>query len=134
MSRLFPCSVPAQYSAGRRERSRRLLFDRNQTASFAREDAPFKLVRAGWILREGGCGARQRDFQRLLKPTSLVTFLFGDKKVTFPHKGKIYSKSFPQGLWNVERQAVEKLGAKISSTVPVENFYFSTLGLWKKSC
>ena len=39
-------------------------------------------MRAGWFLKEGGWGARERDFQRLLKPISLVTFLFGDKKVT----------------------------------------------------
>jgi len=41
-------------------------------------------VRAGWILKEGGFGARERDTQRLLKPASLVTFLSGDKKVTPP--------------------------------------------------
>ena len=41
-------------------------------------------MRAGKILKEGGFGARERDTQRLLKPTSLVTFLFGDKKVIHP--------------------------------------------------
>ena len=71
------------------------------------------------------------------RPTSLISLAALD---SFPPgealgaPAPVHAKFYPQGLWNVERQAVEKLGAKISSTVPVENFYFSTLGLWKKSC
>ena len=44
----------------------------------------------------------------------------------------LLSKIYPQGLWNVETFAVEKSGAKFYSTVPVENFCFSTLCLWRK--
>ena len=39
-------------------------------------------VRAGKILKRGGFRARERTSQRPLKLTSLVTFLFSDKKVT----------------------------------------------------
>ena len=61
-------------------------------------------VRDGWILKEGVFGARERDTQRLLKPTSLVTFLFGDKKVT---SSPLLSKIYPQHLWIVEIFSVE---------------------------
>ena len=40
------------------------------------------IVRAGWILKEGGFPCGSTGGQRLLKLTSLVTFLFSDKKVT----------------------------------------------------
>ena len=39
-------------------------------------------VRAGWILKEGGFPCGSTGGQRLLKLSSLVTFLFRDKKVT----------------------------------------------------
>ena len=40
-------------------------------------------MRAGWILKEGGFLCGSTGGQRLLKLTSLVTFLFSDKKVTY---------------------------------------------------
>ena len=77
-------------------------------------------MRAWEILKRGGWDARERGFQRPLKPTSLVTFLFGDKKVTLPAKGKLYSKIYPQPLWNVENISVEKFHTDFTSTDPVE--------------
>ena len=52
-------------------------------------------VRAGWILKEGGWGARERDFQRLLKPASFGTFLAGARKVHSPPYEKAYTIATP---------------------------------------
>ncbi len=69
--------------------------------------------------------------------TSLVTFLFSDKKVTSPFYGHIFlgnlqSKIYPQGLWNVETFPVENSGAENPSTDPVEKFSDLNIGLWRK--
>jgi len=44
----------------------------------------------------------------------------------------VHIKIYPQPLWNVENAVVEKPGAKIPSTMPVENLSFSTFRLWRK--
>ena len=46
----------------------------------------------GW--RCGGGFLRGRLFEAPLKPTSLVTFLFGNKKVTLPHHRQVQKISF----------------------------------------
>jgi len=52
------------------------------------------VMRAGWILKEGGFGARERDTQRLLKSHSFGTFLGEARKVLMPSRSKI-GKSLP---------------------------------------
>ena len=84
---------------------------------------------AGWILKEGGldCGCARRhvqsatghkpgswrdaeqDSQRLLKLTSLVTFLFSDKKVTYV-LSKYLEMTDPSGSVIFCRAPLDKVG------------------------
>ena len=61
--------------------------------------------------------------------SSLVTFLFSDKKVTYT---LLYHKSFQQQLWNVENISVDNFGRNYLSTHAVESCEFPTHPLWKK--
>ena len=68
-----------------------------------------------------------------LKSPSFGTFLGEARKV---HNGTLVflqSEFSPQPLWNVENFPVEKPRRKNASTGPVDKFFFSTIGLWRKN-
>ena len=83
---------------------------------------------------KGAALVRELPASAPLWPHSLVTFLAGQESNTTALTEVLHSKSFPQPLWNVERISVEKTVIKHSSTGPVDKFYFSTFGLWRKNC
>ena len=76
-------------------------------------------MRDGRFLR-GRLSARERRTQRLLSRILLVLFLAGQEKYVTALPVEIYSKIYPQPLWNVENISVEKFHTDFTSTDPVE--------------
>ena len=62
----------------------------------------------------------ERRTQRLLSRILLVLFLAGQEKYVTALPVEIYSKIYPQPLWNVENISVEKFHTDFTSTDPVE--------------
>ena len=76
-------------------------------------------MRAGEFLK-GRLSARERRTQRPLGRILLVLFLAGQEKYVHPALVELSSKIYPQPLWNVERNSVDKLRRNFTSTPPVE--------------